>query len=193
MEQAKNRRIVQNAHSLWIASCVAFAGFAFYSSFLILRTAFPLAGFIALALAVVFFLLSFRSGSLALISISWMLLGILFIGYLVYSPQGNYLTVTISVLLLLGSYELARFSFVSRPILWRIRSLHPESLGRLQIVMRNHSKILVQVLILALMSSLAVEYLTLGEITINPPVVGVTVLASLSILLIVAVMFLRRR
>jgi hypothetical protein len=177
---------------LRILSHIAFVAFFSLVLFLSLRNNVTDYLYISgAAIAFVFYLFSQRSHSLGLASLGWVILGIIFILSFVFSGKADDLTIIISVLVLVASYELTRFGFVLDSVVKRTGALHEESLNRLSVVIRNHSKTLVQVVSLTLISSLVLEYFTLGVIAVNPPALGVTVFVVLAVMLI-AVFMLRR-
>jgi hypothetical protein len=190
MENAKRSSIISNTRITLYASFGMFVSFIGFSIYFTIGKPSQIAEYVSIFLSIVFLVFGSRSKSLGLVSLAWVLVGISFVFPFVYSSYANYLTVIISVLLLLVSYELARFNFEMRPIIQSVRVLHFESLDQLQKTTRNHSMVLIQVVVTTLLLSLVVGYLLPGLIAINPPELGVTIFASIALLLITCVLFL---
>jgi hypothetical protein len=187
MEHAKNS-LVTNARYALYASYVMFAIFVGFSIYFTIGNPNQIAEYVAILLSIVFLVLGSRSKSIGLLSFAWIINGIYFVIPFVYSPVANYLTVIISVLALLVSYELARFNFETQPLVQSLPVLQNESLGQLRKVTRNHNWTLFQVVASTMLLSITVGYLLPGLIAVNPPELGVTVFASISLLLIACVL-----
>lgn len=192
MEQAENSPISKNAHIVLGVSYSMLAGFMICSIFLTLGNPFRIFAYVAIAFSTVLLIFSFRSMSLNLISLAWIIIGALFVFSFVLSGDASYLTITISVLVLLLSYELTRFGFEIEPIVQRSQVLQGESLERLKTVMRNHSFVLFEVVACTFISSFVVGYFAPGVIITNPAAIGVSIFASIAVLLIVSVLFLNK-
>lgn len=189
MERAKIGSIVTNARITLYANYVMFAAFVGLAIYFSIGKPNQIVAYAAIFFSLIFFVFGSRSKSLGLVSLGWIIVGISFVIPFVYSAYANYLTVIVSVLLLLISYELTRFSFELRPMVQSIRVLHSESIDQLQKLTRNHSTVLVQVVLTTLLLSLVVGYLLPGLIAVNPPELGVTIFASIAVLLIACVLF----
>jgi hypothetical protein len=190
MEQTKNGGVVirRGAFGLQIVSHASFVAFSVFVLFLTYGSTFQFEVFFALTLSIIFYVLALHFNNLGLVSVSWLVLGLMFSSSVFFiSSFANYLFIALSVLLLIASYETTRFSFVIQPVLKASDKLSQETLEHFHRTLSNHPRSLLQVFALALASSIAVEYLSSGVIVINPLLVGIVVFALLAVIILAAI------
>ncbi len=190
MERSKSDSIVTNSQIVLYTSYGILAAFIGFSVYFSIGRSNQIAEYVAIFFSLIFIVFGSRSKSLGLVAFAWIIVGISFVIPFVYTSYASYPTVIVSVMLLLVSYELTRFDFEMRAMVQSVRVLHSESIEQLEKVTRNHTWVLVQVVVATLLLSLVVGYLLPGLITVNPPELGVAIFASVSLILIACVLLL---